>query len=232
MTRTKTAGAARDLMQCVALLAAMLALAACAGETKTEESERFVDMPLTWKPIDLAEADLTLPLATPAEISALGKRVGEGQVFENLYTFHGLKGYVLTSRVVFAYYTSRVSRRLRSPGDFKQFVHELSLPPGGAMQGVEAKAFKNGDPHTQGFYGRAAAPPYHDRCFVARIGYLMVDYASVRREADSVDTIVSVLLCGNLPSEATLLNMLETIRAVEDRDAFRAKLSKQPIGTI
>ncbi|MGE5766353.1 MAG: hypothetical protein ACM35H_04145, partial [Bacteroidota bacterium] len=51
----------------LALLAAALlaALAACATEEPVDDGVgRTVDMPLEWDDIDLAEADLTLPLTT------------------------------------------------------------------------------------------------------------------------------------------------------------------------
>src|SRR3546814_4885440 len=70
-----------------------------------------------------------------------------------LYTFHGLKGYVLTSRIVFGHYTGQVSKRLRSGGAFKLFAEELSLPPGGTMKVLQAQPFTSGDARTQGYFG-------------------------------------------------------------------------------
>jgi hypothetical protein len=212
-------------------VAALFALAACAGP-EDDGGEHFIEMPLKWESIDLGQADLTLPLAAPLEIATLDKRIGEGQVFENLYTFHGLKGYVLTSRIVFGSYSERTSARLRSGGDFKLYAEDLSLPPGGKMQIAEVRRFTTADPHTQGYYGKGAAPPYHDRCFIARIGYLMVDYTSVERAPDAVDTIVDVVLCGDLPKDSALLDLLQQVRAVENREKFRQDLSKRRIGTI
>jgi len=232
MTGGSSATAAGGVVRMLVMAAGLLGLAACATEPVDDGAGRTIEMPLQWQDIDLAEADVTLPLTTPVEIATLGKRIGEGQVFENLYTFHGLKGYVLTSRIVFGHYTGQVSKRLRSGGAFKLFAEELSLPPGGTMRVLQAQPFTSGDARTQGYFGRAAARPYHDRCFVARVGYLLVEYASVEREADSVDTIVEVLLCGSLPSDAALVEMLQQVKAVEDRAAFRRELAKRPIGTI
>jgi hypothetical protein len=215
------------------LLPGLLLLGACASEPPPDDgSGRTVQMPQQWDAIDLADADLTLPLVAPLEIATLGKRIGEGQVFENLYTFHGVKGYVLTSRVAFGGYTTRYSGLLRSPEAFRDFTAELKLPPGGAVTVGEARAFLNGEPATRGFVAEAAVPPYHDRCFVARVGYLMVDYASVTREPDAVDTVVEAFLCGDLPRHAKLLEMMTRVKAVEDRAAFRRALAKSAIGTI
>ena len=213
-------------------LAGLLALAACATEPADDDAGRLIDMPLDWDDIDLAEADLTLPLITPLEINSLGKRVGEGQVFENLYTFQGLRGYLLTSRIVFGHYSNRVSDELRTGAAFNKYAEELSLPPGGKMELGQVHRFENGDARTAGFYTRASAEPYHSRCFIARIGYLLVDYASVERKPDSVDTIVEVLLCGKLPSDEAMLAFLGRLQAVENRADFRAKLSQSTIGTI
>ena len=213
-------------------VAGLLALSACASVPEDDGAGHTVQMPLEWDSIDLAEADLDLPLVAPLEIATLAKRIGEGQVFENLYTFHGVKGYVLTSRVAFGGYTERFSKSLGSLSDFKTHAAELSLPPGGKMTVLDAHPFLNGKPLTRGFVATATAEPYHNRCFVARIGYLMVDYASVTREPDAVDTVVDVLLCGDLPRRTALLEMLTKVKAVEDRAAFRRKLSKSPIGTI
>jgi hypothetical protein len=216
----------------VAALAALLALTACATEPVDDGAGRTIDMPLEWDEIDLAEADLTLPLVAPLDIATLGRRIGEGQAFENLYTFHGLKGYVLTSRIAFGSYTERFSKTLRSLSNFKAHVAELSLPPGGEIEVLEAQPFLNGKPLTRGYVAKATAAPYHNRCFVARIGYVMVEYASVERDPDSVDTVIEALLCGNLPKETVLLDMLMKVKAVEDRAAFRRELARRPIGTI
>jgi len=211
---------------------AAAALTACASEPVDDDPGKLVDMPLDWDDIDLAEADLTLPLVTPLEINTLGKRVGEGQVFENLYTFQGLRGYLLTSRIAFGHYTNRVSDELRTGRVFYDYAEELSLPPGGKMKVESIHRFENGDPRTKGFYTRAAAEPYHSSCFIARIGYLMVDYASIERTPESVDTIVEVLLCGKLPSDEVMLAFLGKLKAVENRAEFRQRLSKSTIGTI
>lgn len=231
MTRGRSPGAGGMTAKALAA-ACLLLLAACAAAPEDDGSGRTVDMPQEWESIDLADADLTLPLVTPLEIASLGRRVGEGQVFENLYTFHGVKGYVLTSRVVFGGYTERYSKSLRSMQDFRSFAADLTLPPGGRIEVRDARAFLNGQPLTRGFIAEAAAPPYHDRCFVARVGYRMVDYASVRREPDSVDTVVQAVLCGALPRHTKLLEMMIKVRTVEDRAAFRRALSRNPIGTI
>ena len=74
-------------------VASVLLLTACAAEPEGE-SERFVAFPLQSEAIDLAETDLTLPLTSPLEISAVRKRIGEGQVFENVYHFHHVQGYL------------------------------------------------------------------------------------------------------------------------------------------
>jgi len=232
MTKIATAGIAGP-MRIVLAVALLAFLAACTTEEPVDDGAgRVIAMPLEWDDIDLAEADLTLPLVTPLEIATLGKRVGEGQAFENLYTFHGLKGYVLTSRIVFGSYTERFSKTLRSPSDFKDYAAELTLPPGGEVTVLEARTFPDGKPSTRGYIARATIPPYHDRCFIARIGYVMVEYASVERDPDSVDTIIEALLCGNLPRETVLLEMLTKVQAVEDRAAFRRELSRRPVGTI
>ena len=94
---------------------ALLLLTACVSAPEDDGAGRTVQMPLEWDSIDLAEADLDLPLVAPLEIATLSKRIGEGQVFENLSPFHGVKGYVLTSRVVFGGYTERYSKTLSEP---------------------------------------------------------------------------------------------------------------------
>jgi len=220
------------------ILAGLFGLSACATEPVDDGSGNFVDMPLDWDEIDLAEADLTLPLLVPLEIASLGRRVGEGQVFENLYTFHGVKGYVLTSRVAFGSWSEHYTERLASLTDFKDYAAELSLPPGGQVEVRWPKPFLNGkfaegQSLSRGFVSReASAPPYFDRCFVARTAYRMVDYASVKRAPGAVDTVVEVLLCGDLPEQDLLEQMLVKVQAVENRAAFRNELSRRTVGTI
>lgn len=210
---------------------ALLALAACAAPEEEEDSERFVlfEQPET---IDLAETDLTLPLTSPLEISAVRERVGEGQVFENLYSFHQVKGYLRTSRVAFGHFSTNVSNELREEAAFRRFIAELSLPPADKLEVGKVFRFENGDPHTLGYYALATAAPYHRDCFVARVGYRLVDYASIEREPDSVDTVVEAFLCGRLPAQSVLLEFLASVKAVTDRAAYRRELSRRPIGTI
>ncbi len=215
-----------------AALAAALALAACAGEPVDDGSGRPINFPQESEAIDLAETDLTLPLDSPFEISVVRERVSEGQVFENVYKFHHLKGFVRTSRIIFGHYSRNTSSDLRTARAFRDYVGDLSIPPADELEPGQVRRFDNGDPHTLGYYAFASAEPYHPRCFVARVGYLLVDYASVKREPDSVDTIVEVFLCGKLPSEEVLLDFLAKVKTVDDREAYRRELSRRTVGTI
>ncbi len=210
----------------------LLALAACATEPADDGSGHPINFPQESEAIDLAETDLTLPLDSPLEISAVSERVGEGQVFENIYRFHEATGFLRTSRVVFGHFSANTSRSLRHQGFFEAFAADFSTPSGEELELGSVYRFRNGDRHTQGFYVFAGEDPYFDSCFVARIGFLLVDYASVKREEDSVDTMVEVFLCGALPPEKVLLDFLAQVKTVEDRSAYRHELSKRAIGTI
>ena len=209
----------------------LLALSACAAESEGD-GERFIVFPPESKTIDLAETDLTLPLESPFEIDSVRERVSEGQVFENVYSFHQVRGYIRTARVVFGHYSSNTSKELRSFRAFKDYAGALSLPPGGELELGKMGRFVDDDRGTLGYYALASSEPYHNNCFIARVGFLLVDYASVEREPDSVDAIVSVLLCGRLPPEAELRAFVENLRAVENREAYRRALSKRAVGTI
>jgi|GEM_PF-4509579 len=212
---------------------ALLALSACATDAPVDDgSGRPIEFPVEAETIDLGETDLTLPLNSPFEIDSVRERVSEGQVFENVYSFHQLRGHIRTARVVFGHYSRNTSRDLRSLHAFKDYSRELSLPPGGALQLGRMGRFEDDQGETLGFYAMASAEPYHSSCFVARVGYLLVDYASVEREAQSVDTIIDVLLCGRLPPEAELVDFLEKVRAVDNREAYRRELSRRAVGTI
>ena len=209
----------------------LLALTACAG-AEEEGRERLIVFSDDVDTIDLAETDLTLPLNSPLEISLVRKRVGEGRVFENVYSFHNVKGSLRTSRVAFGHYSDNTLRSLRHQGFFEAFAADLSDPLGGVAELGPVYRFQNGDPHTEGFYAFIGEDPYFDRCFVARIGLRLVDYASVERGPDSVDTLVEAFLCGDLPKESALLEFLGKAKAVEDREAYRRKLARDPVGTI
>ena len=213
-------------------LVGLLALMACATEPEPDGSGRPITFPQKSEAIDLAETDLTLPLDSPFGIDTVRERVSEGQVFENVYSFHQLRGHIRTARVVFGHYSRNTSRDVRSLHAFQDYARELSLPPGGALTLGRMGRFADEQGETLGFYAMASAEPYHSSCFVARVGYLLVHYASVEREADSVDTIVDVLLCGRLPPEADMVSFLEKLRAVENREAYRRELSRRAVGTI
>lgn len=216
----------------VLAMASLLWLAACAAPGNGETDEHFVELPDKWDRIDLAEADLTLPLTSPLEISALQKRVGEHQVYENLYTFRGVKGYVLTSRVFFGHYSAKVSARLADSDDFAQFAAENPTLQRRDLELATPRSFKHPDQRSRGFYGKALAENRHEDCFVARIGYLLVDYNSVKRQPGAVDTLVVAVLCSDDLDEAALLTLLGDVAVVEDRAKFRKDLSRRGIGTI
>jgi hypothetical protein len=213
-------------------LACVMALSACATAEEEAGSERLIEFPLESETIDLGDTDLTLPLDSPFVINSVRERVSEGQVFENLYTFQELRGYIRTARVFFGHYSQNTVRRLRSLHSFQDHARELSLPPGGVMKLGKTGRFEDHKRETLGFYAMASAEPYHSRCFIARVGYLLVDYASIEREPGSVDTIIDVLLCGKLPPEAEMVEFLGRLRAVENREAYRRELSRRAIGTI
>ena len=214
------------------LLAGAILLTAAACAAPEEDGERFIDMPDSWKTIDLAEADLTLPLDLPFQIRRLGKRVGEGQVFENLYAFNGVKGYLLTSRVFFGHYSENTMLKLRRAQTFHSFAEDLPEVRRRKLKIGTVQGFSNGDPNTVGHYTLAAAGPLQERCFIARVGYRLVEYSAIERQPGAIDTIVIALLCGDRVEPDALVALLRDVAVVEDRDAFREALSKRPIGTI
>ncbi len=233
MAQQRGAGTVFQRSGVAAALTAALVLAACATEPAEDGSGRPINFPQESEAIDLAETDLTLPLDSPLEISAVRERVSEGQVFENVYKFHEVKGYLRTSRVIFGHFSADTSRSLRHQGFFEAFAGDrLSAPQNEGMELGPVYRFQNGESHTQGFYAFAGEDPYFDSCFVARVGYLLVDYASVPADEDSVDTVVEVLLCGALPPKDVLLDFLAHVKTVDDREAYRHELSKRAIGTI
>lgn len=210
--------------------AALLTLAACA--TEEQSGDRFIDFADAAETIDLAETDLALPLSSPLEIRRVRERVGEGRVFENVYSFHDVKGYLRTSRVFWGHYSENTSRSLNHQGFFEAFAEDRALRGNGDVELGPVYRFQNGDPYAEGFYAFAGEGHDPDACFVARIGYRLVDYASVERAADSVDTLVEAYLCGDLPAKAVLLDFLARVQAVDDRAAYRRELSKRAVGTI
>ena len=232
MTGNNRTTAGRRVAAKALAMASLLWLAACAAPGNGETDEHFVDLPDKWDRIDLAEADLTLPLTSPLEISALQKRVGEHQVYENLYTFHGITGYVLTSRVFFGHYSAKVSERLADSADFAQFAEDNPTLQRRDLELAKPRSFKHPQQRSRGFYSKALAENRHEDCFVARIGYLLVDYNSVKRQPGAVDTLVVAVLCSDDLDEAALLTLLGEIAVVENRDKFRRDLSRRGIGTI
>jgi hypothetical protein len=205
-------------------------LTACA--MPDEGGERFVDMPDDWETVDLAEADLTLPLTLPFEIRHLGKRIGEGQIFENLYSFNGVKGFVLTSRVFFGHYSENTMLQLRRSATFHSFAEDLPEVQRRSLKVGKVFGFSNQDPNTVGHYTVAVSEPRHESCFIARVGYRLVDYNAVARAPGDIDTIVVVQLCDDRLDEETLVDLLRGVEAVEDREAFRQALSRRAVGTI
>ncbi|NIA71040.1 hypothetical protein HBA54_20785 [Pelagibius litoralis] len=211
-------------------LATGLLLAACA--TPDDGNERIVALPDVWDPIDLAEADLTLPLSSPFEIDELRERVGAHQLFENLYTFHGLKGFIVTSRVFFGQFARNPTRDVKDPDEFLRYAKGLSMVERRRLRVGSAKPFKQPDLHGAGFYTKALSETRHEDCFIFRIGYLLVDSRNFEREPDAMDTIVTGSLCADKLDEAALLTLLAQIEVVRDRDDFRKALSRSKIGTI
>lgn len=214
-----------------AALAALLALTACATEPVNDDSGRFVEMPGKWETIELAEADLTLPLVAPLEIASLRRRVDESHTVEDVYAFQGIEGYVKTTRTASGIYPEAYANQLRAGKPrSNDFIAGLSLPSADKVIAFPY-AFLNGKSRdgrflSRGFTADGSAPPYHDDCFVARTAYLMVDLTAIERTEDAVDTVVEVLLCGKLPKHTALVQMLMQVEVVRDRLSFREALSR------
>ncbi|MEQ9606343.1 MAG: hypothetical protein RLN99_01610 [Kiloniellaceae bacterium] len=215
----------------------MTTLTACTGAQNG--GARYVESPAEWKAIDLAEADLNLPLVAPLEIASLERRVGDGSEREEIYTFHNVPGYVKTTRMAKGIYPETYAKSLKSGRPRSDtYMAGLSLPPASRIYAPWWPAFLNGKFRSgrslsRGFTADASAPPYYENCFVARTAYLFVDLAAIERTEDAVDTVVEVLLCGDdLRPYNEMVQMLMRVDVVQDRAAFRRALSRNPIGTI
>jgi hypothetical protein len=213
-------------------------LAACV--TTPSGGGRYVDKPEEWERVDLAEADLNLPLVAPLEIASLERRVDSGSEREEIYTFRGMEGYVKTTRKIFGIYPEAYARSLRAGHPRStSYIAGLSLPSAEGINAPFPRAFLNGKSHagknlSRGFTAEGAALPHYTHCFVSRVAYLFVKLEAAERSDDAVDTVVEALLCGNrsrnLPRHTDLVQMMARIDAVTNRDAFRDALSQPSAG--
>lgn len=212
--------------------ALLLILGACATADVDDGNGRLVALPDEWDTIDIGEADLDLPLGSPYEIDELRQRVGAYQLFENLYTFHGVNGFLITSRVFFGEFARNPSLEVRDEDDFLRFARSLPAVESRRLTVGSAKRFGTPDKGSTGYYTKAISDLRHEDCFIFRFGYHLVDYSSFDSDPDSIDTIVTGQLCGDDLDEAALLTLLADVKVVEDREHFRKALSRSKIGTI
>ena len=212
--------------------ALLLVLGACAAPDVNDGNGHLVALPAEWDPIDIGEADLDLPLDSPYEIDELRERIGAYQLFENLYTFHGVNGFLVTSRVFFGAFARNPSLEIRDEEDFLRFAKSLPAVESRRLTVGSAKRFGNPDKGSTGYYTKAISELRHEDCFIFRFGYHLVDYSSFDSDPDSIDTIVTGQLCGDDLDEAALLTLLANVNVVEDREDFRKALSRRKIGTI
>lgn len=210
----------------------LLLLTACATPGAGDGSGRTIAMPDDWNQIDIGEADLNLPLNSPFEINELRERVGGHQLFENLYTFHGLSGFVVTSRVFFGQFADNPAREVKDRQHFLRYARSLPLVERRKLKVGTPRVFRHPELRSSGFYAKALSELRHEDCFIVRIGYLLVDYNSFESEPGDIDTIVYGLLCSDRLDEAALLTLLTELQVVRDRENFRKALSKRGIGTI
>ncbi len=212
--------------------ALLLMLSACATAEVDDGNGRFIALPDEWDTIDIGEADLDLPLGSPYEIDELRQRVGAHQIFENLYTFHGVNGFLITSRVFFGEFARNPSLEIRDEQDFLRFARTLPTVESRRLTVGSARPFGNPDKGSTGYYTKAISELRHEDCFIFRFGYHLVDYSSFGSDPESIDTIVTGQLCGDDLDEAGLLTLLAEVKVVEDRAHFREALSRRKIGTI
>ncbi len=212
--------------------ASLLLLAACASPAVDDGAGRMVDLPDRWDPIDIGDADLDLPLRSPFEISDLRERVGAHQIFENLYTFQGVSGYLVTSRVFFGHFSKNTATEVAEIDAFLSFAEERNLVQRRQLTLAPVRPFRHPRLHGTGYYTKAVSPLRHEDCFIVRVGYLLVEYSSVERKPEDIDTIVAGVLCSDNLDEAAVLTLLSRLEVVEDRDDFRKVLSQRRIGTI
>jgi len=211
-----------------------LALAACAVQSADDDISHYVKSPSEWQSIELTEADLTLPTVSPLRIASLSRRVNNGEAVEDLYLFHGSEGYVKTSRLIGDIYPESAVQSIRGGSASRDYIANLSLPATESIVVPAAWGFQNGKSRagkflSRGFAAQGSAPPRHDDCFVAHVAYLFVELEAAERSGDTFDTIVEVLLCGGLPRDTDLMQMMVQIDAVRDRAAFRAELARHDI---
>src|SRR3546814_7362025 len=112
-----------------ATLVVLVTLTACATEPQNDDSARSVVIPREWKSIELADADLNVPLIAPLEIASLSRRVDAAQTVEDVYAFQGIDGYVKTSRTASGIYPEAYANQLRAGKPRSDdFIAGLSLP--------------------------------------------------------------------------------------------------------
>jgi hypothetical protein len=233
---TRSGQARLRKLRAAGALAVLTTLAACTGAQTGGSS--YVENPSEWKTIDLAEADLTLPLVAPLEIASLERRADSSRELQEIYTFQGIEGYVKTTRRIAGAYPEAYAQSIKAGYAAKPYIAGLSLPAVDRIESQVAWAFLNGKSHdgkflSRGFTTEGSAPPRYDHCFIARTAYLMVDLEAIKRTPDAVDTVVEVLLCsnrGDLPRYTALVQMLARIDVVADRDAFRRELARHAGG--
>jgi len=212
--------------------ALLLLLPACATPEADNSDERIVDLPEKWDPIDIGEADLDLPLRSPFEIAELRERVGAHQLFQNLYTFQGVDGYLVTSRVFFGHFSDNASSEVSDLKDFLSFAEAQPIVRRRKLTLAPVKPFRHPDLHSAGYYTKATSELRREDCFILRIGTRLVDYSSVEREPEDIDTIVAGTLCSDRLDEAALLTLLSRLEVVRNREDFRKALSQRRVGTI
>lgn len=209
-----------------------LLLAACAGSDVDDGRGRTIELPAEWDPVDIGEADLDLPLRTPFEIRELRQRVGALQLFQNLYSFQGVNGYLMTSRVFVGRFSGNAAAEIGDQEDFLNFAEAQSIVRRRNLTLEPVEAFRHPRLHSTGYYTRASAERRGETCFVVRVGFLLTEDSFVEREPDDIDTIVAGTLCSLEMDEDILLALLTRLQVVRDRDGFREALSKRRIGTI
>jgi len=235
-TYDRIAGRRQEAVWLIALFAGLalaVALPFYIFGPKSEGIDPYVAAPGEWEPIDLSEADLTLPLVSPFKIANLDRRAGDDRMREEIYTFHGIKGYVKTSRMTAGTFPEPFAKSLGSAADFRAFVAELRLPPGGKVSTGFLEPVSSGQFYAQRALSRGFATRPTSRlspgenCFVARAAYLLVDVEAIKHSPEAIDTVVEVLLCGDLLPRRNLAYMLARVRKVENRDTFRQELAQR-----
>lgn len=178
-----------------------------------------------WRPIDIVDVGLNLPILIAPNATAAERRVRLNGVIEERLHIEIGQGRVETIHTPEASLDDDLDRHLGSPDFFSARMIEAFDSRYDGHQ--EFRAIRHATRKSKGFAALVNVKDRRERCIFALVGYRMKGGAIHVADFGNMDTVVVLVYCDPKVKFTDFSHVLETVEMVGDRAVFTESLRKK-----